>query len=72
MSEFKRPSAALDDPEHAYRSGYQDGAQACLDALRGRLKAADELTLPSWLETELQTWRHDRKANPRPPAIICS
>lgn len=51
MSEFKRPAGALDDPEHAYRSGYQDGFQACLETLRGRLKAHDEQKLRLWLET---------------------
>jgi len=64
MTEFKRPAGTLDDPEHAYRSGYQDGVQACLEALQGRIKIADDLKLRRWLETELQTWRHDRKAIP--------
>jgi hypothetical protein len=72
MTEFNRPAEALDDPEHAYRSGYQDGVQACLEALHERIKISDELTLRRWLEAELQTWRHDRNANPRPPVITLS
>jgi hypothetical protein len=69
MSEFKRPPAVKEDPEHCYRSGYQHGAQACFEALQKRLTPTDKDWLRTWIEIDLQRWWHDREANPRPPAI---
>ena len=67
MSEFNRPPGVSDDPEYCYRSGYQHGAWAALEALRGRI--ADQKRLREWGEIDLQKWRHDRNAIPSPPEI---
>ena len=67
MSEFKRPPGVSEEPEFCYRSGYQHGAQAILEALRG--KTADEERLRAWVAIDLQAWRHDRDAVSNPPAI---
>lgn len=57
-----------DDPEASYRRGYQQGAQAMLDAV-GRLPV-DRLT--QWVGVTLVKWRyHDRvhdRSVPPPPA----
>jgi hypothetical protein len=68
MSEFKRPPSVSEDPEFCYRSGYQHGAWAILEALYGG-RTADQGRLRAWVEIDLQKWRHDRNAVPKPPAI---
>jgi hypothetical protein len=67
MSKFERPPGVSEDPEFCYRSGYQHGALAVLEALQAR--TADQERLRAWVEIDLQKWRHDPEAVPRPPAI---
>jgi hypothetical protein len=69
MSEFKRPPGVSHDPEFCYRSGYQHGAWAVFQALEARLDSADQAGLRTWIEIDLQKWRHDRNTSPRPPDI---
>ncbi len=64
MSEFKRPEWGSQDPEESYRSGYQDGALAALQAVESGM-TTDELK--HWTDVKLQKWRHDRSAFPTPP-----
>ncbi len=68
MSEFKRPVGVSDDPEHCYRSGYQHGAWALFEFLGNKISVSDQERLRVWIESDLQHWRHDRKAAPRPPS----
>jgi hypothetical protein len=68
-SVFKRPAAAPDDPEAAYRAGYQHGAVAALKAVAEiRGEHVSDARFLEWTDSLLQTWRHDRNAPPRPPA----
>lgn len=66
ISEFKRPfGTGRDDPEEQFRAGYQLGALALLDAIKAGRSQTD---LHTWIEVDLQKWRHDRNADPTPPA----
>jgi hypothetical protein len=67
MSEFKRPDHVSDDPELCYRSGYQHGAYAILQAVSGKLMSAERDRLLKWVEINLQQWRYDRAASPKTP-----
>lgn len=68
-SEFKRPARAPEDPEAAYRAGYQQGAVAALKAV-AEIRGAhpSDARLLEWTNLLLQDWRHDRDASPNPPA----
>jgi hypothetical protein len=67
--DFKRPVGAPDDPEQAYRAGYQHGAVAALEAV-AKIRGAhvSDAQFLEWTGSLLQIWRHDRKASPTPPA----
>lgn len=69
MSEFIRPkgfgNGHRDDPEEQYRAGYQHGAQRVREMVEAG--PLDRKALARWIETDLQTWRHDRNADPKPP-----
>ncbi len=52
------PAIGKDDPEMAYRRGYQDGAMQTFQAVERFLDPATRAAVRAWIDADVHEWRY--------------
>jgi hypothetical protein len=60
------PAIGADDPERAYRRGYQHGAMDTFQAVERFLDPTKRAAVREWIDADIYEWRH-KAMLARPP-----